>query len=196
MGVGNRAGQQGWCAAQCHQRGWQAPSRSGRGVCPRLVEHARKGLANGGTAGDGAEVHGQPSKAGSAVQAPQRQPASSKDSAVWAVIGAMVNSTQKVMAEMKGKNQDQQKKIMESLETELDSKAGVLRNVTNEAGKRQVVQDEEYVLGLLNMHARDWPMEEQLETVQKFMGNSPKLAALYKHHNASQPQARTVQSGR
>jgi hypothetical protein len=112
---------------------------------------------------------------------------SSKDSAIWAVIGGMVNSTEKVAAEMEGKSKDQQKKIMQSLEAELDSKAVVLRNVTNEAGRRQVVQDEEYVLGLLNMHANQWSMEKQLETVKKFMGASPKLAELYKHHNASQP---------
>jgi len=114
---------------------------------------------------------------------------SSKDSAIWAVIGEMVNSTEKVAAEMDGKSKDQQKKIMQSLEAELDSKAVVLRNVTNDAGRRQVVQDEEYVLGLLNMHADQWSMEKQLETVKKFMGASPRLAELYSHHNASRPLA-------
>ncbi|CAK0846985.1 unnamed protein product [Prorocentrum cordatum] len=114
---------------------------------------------------------------------------SSKDSAIWAVIDAMVNSTQKVAAEMVGKSRDQQKKIMQSLEAELDSKAVVLRNVTNDAGRRQVVQDEEYVLGLLNMHANQWSMGKQLETVKKFMAASPKLTELYKHHNANQSLA-------
>lgn len=114
---------------------------------------------------------------------------SSKDSAIWGAIGAMVNSTERVAAEMEGKTKDQQKKIMQSLEAEMDSKAVVLRNVTNDAGRRQVVQDEEYVLGLLNMHANQWSMEKQLETMKKFMGASPKIAELYKHHNASQPLA-------
>jgi len=114
---------------------------------------------------------------------------SKKDSEVWSVISAMVASTEKVVSDMKGKSKDEQKKIMNSLEAELDNKAVVLHNVTEDAGKRQVVQDEEYVLGLLNMHKKEWSVEKQLETVKKFMGNSAKLAELYKHHNSSQPLA-------
>merc|ERR1719296_188589 len=110
---------------------------------------------------------------------------SNQESPVWAAIAAMVNSTQRVMSQMKGKSKDEQKKMMESLEAEMDTKAGVLHNVTEDAGKKQVVQDEEYVLGLLNMHKSQWNMTKQLETVKKFMGKSPKLAELYAHHDDS-----------
>merc|ERR1719375_2065623 len=76
---------------------------------------------------------------------------------------------------------------MASLEGELNKKASVLSNVNADVSKKQQEQDEEYVLGLLNLHRNDWSVEQQLNATKTFMHNSPVLQDFYKNHDAKKP---------
>jgi len=112
---------------------------------------------------------------------------SNKDSQVWSTIDTMIGATQDAMKSMKGKNKAEREQVMTSLEGALNKKATVLSNVNDDVSKKQQEQDEEYLLGLLNMHAKDWSVEKQLNATQEFMHNSPVLQAFFKHHDASKP---------
>jgi hypothetical protein len=114
---------------------------------------------------------------------------SNKDSQVWTAIGSMLKTVQAASQTMKGKSKADREKMMQSLESDLNSKAGVLSTVTADVSKKQQQQDEEYVLGLLIMHRDNWSMEKQLNATETFMHNSPVLQQLYNHHDASKPLA-------
>merc|ERR1719265_925046 len=90
---------------------------------------------------------------------------------------------------MKGKSKDEQKKAMDALESNLNGKAADLETVTKKVSSKQQKLDEEYVLGLLNMHRNDWNMTQQLNATATFMHGSPTLQELYKHHDSSKPLA-------
>eukprot|EP00929_Paragymnodinium_shiwhaense_P114373 TRINITY_DN8273_c0_g1_i1.p1 TRINITY_DN8273_c0_g1~~TRINITY_DN8273_c0_g1_i1.p1 ORF type:complete len:245 (-),score=115.61 TRINITY_DN8273_c0_g1_i1:61-795(-) len=117
---------------------------------------------------------------------------SKSDSAVWSTIENMLGSVEKVSSEMKGKGKADQQKLMDSLESELDSKAVDLQKVTNATSVQQQTQDEQYLLGLLNMHQKDWTMAQQLNATATFMKGSPVIQKLYKQHNASKPLAQQL----
>jgi len=114
---------------------------------------------------------------------------SNKDSQVWSTIETMIGVTQNAMAAVKGKSKADREKIMSSLEGELNKKAEVLTTVNNDVTKKQTQQDEEYVLGLLLMHQKDWSMDEQLNATEKFMHGSQILHELYEHHDPATPLA-------
>lgn len=117
---------------------------------------------------------------------------SKSDSSVWSTIENMLGSVEKVSSQMKGKGKADQQKLMDSLETELDGKALDLQKVTNATSVQQHTQDEQYLLGLLNMHKKDWSMAEQLNATKTFMRNNPTIQKLYEHHNASEPLAQQL----
>eukprot|EP00403_Amphidinium_massartii_P016197 CAMPEP_0178410020 /NCGR_PEP_ID=MMETSP0689_2-20121128/20764_1 /TAXON_ID=160604 /ORGANISM="Amphidinium massartii, Strain CS-259" /LENGTH=217 /DNA_ID=CAMNT_0020031183 /DNA_START=30 /DNA_END=683 /DNA_ORIENTATION=- len=117
------------------------------------------------------------------------QELSNSDSGVWAAIDSMIGSTQQAAQEMKGKGKDEQKKLMDSLEKTLDAKAGELSGLTDKVSSKQRKLDEEYVLGLLLMHQKDWSMKQQLNATATFVHSSPLLKELYEHHNASEALA-------
>jgi len=100
----------------------------------------------------------------------------------------MLDTTAQAMKQMKSKGKNEKKDLMADLEKTLDSKAGHIMNMTNEASKAQQSQDEEYLLGLLNMHST-WSMEQQLNATSTFKTYSPVIAQLYNHHDASKPLA-------
>jgi hypothetical protein len=114
---------------------------------------------------------------------------SNKDSQVWSTIETMIGETQSAMTSIQGKSKTDREKIMASLEDKLNSKAEVLTNVSNDVTKKQQQQDEEYVLGLLLMHQKDWSMDQQLNATEKFMNGSPLLRDLFEHHDAAKPLA-------
>jgi len=114
---------------------------------------------------------------------------SKKDSQVWSAIETMLGATQDAMKQIKGKSKAERETVMKSLEDNLDKKAKDLANVTDDVSKKQQQQDEEYLLGLLIMHQKDWTMDKQLNATQEFMHNSSVLQDLYKHHDASKPLA-------
>ena len=87
---------------------------------------------------------------------------SNKDSQVWSTIENMLGETKNAMTELKGKSKSDREKVMQSLESKLDMKAKVLSTVTDSVSKKQEEQDEEYLLGLLNLHRNDWSIEKQL----------------------------------
>mmetsp|Transcript_50257 Transcript_50257/g.92862 ORF Transcript_50257/g.92862 Transcript_50257/m.92862 type:complete len:216 (+) Transcript_50257:88-735(+) len=117
------------------------------------------------------------------------QELSKSDSNVWATIDAMIGTTKMAAQEMKGKGKEEQKKVMASLERTLDDKAGQLSSLTDKVNAKQRKLDEEYVLGLLLMHQKDWDMKEQLNATATFMHSSPVLQELYEHHDANQALA-------
>jgi len=110
------------------------------------------------------------------------------NSAIWGAIDTMMNQAQKVQSEMKGKSKAEKEKLMDSLETELNSKARVLSGVTKTVEKKQQSRDEEYLLGVLMSH-KDWNMTQQLNATHTFMADSPLIEKLYKHHDDKQPLA-------
>jgi len=114
---------------------------------------------------------------------------SNKDSQVWSSIDTMIGATQDAMKSIKGKSISERKQVMKSLEDKLDSHAKVLSSVNDGVSKKQMQQDEEYLLGLLLMHQNDWSMEKQLNATKEFMHNSPVMQKLYEHHDSSKPLA-------
>jgi len=104
------------------------------------------------------------------------------DSKIWSTIESMVGSTEKVVKQMKGKSKAEQKNLMDSLEHELDDKAVIMKNVTESTGVKQKQQNEEYLLGLLLLHAKDWSYERQLNATQNLMNGSPIIQEMYLHH--------------
>eukprot|EP00928_Gymnodinium_smaydae_P009160 TRINITY_DN13392_c0_g1_i1.p1 TRINITY_DN13392_c0_g1~~TRINITY_DN13392_c0_g1_i1.p1 ORF type:complete len:144 (-),score=38.46 TRINITY_DN13392_c0_g1_i1:76-507(-) len=102
----------------------------------------------------------------------------------------MIGSVQQISKSMEGKKTAaEREELMSSLEGELNKKATVLSNVTADVSKKQQQQDEEYMLGLLIMHQKDWSLEKQLNATATFMHTSPVLRSLYRHHNAVGPLA-------
>merc|ERR1719313_2160887 len=113
---------------------------------------------------------------------------SNQNSAIWSAIDSMMAQAKKVSTELKGKSKAEKEKLMDSLENSLNSKAHVLSGVTKNVEKKQQVQDEEYVLGLLMSH-KDWSMKEQLNATHTFIDDSSVIAELYKHHDDTKPLA-------
>lgn len=108
---------------------------------------------------------------------------SKQDSDVWSAISSMVGMAESVSAKMKNaKTKDEKAKLMDGLQNQMNEKATVLSKVTAKVSVKQREEDEEYVLGLLNMHRKDWDIKEQLNATATFMKNSPLLAKLYKNH--------------
>lgn len=114
---------------------------------------------------------------------------SNKDSQVWSSIDTMIGATQDAMKSIKGKSKSERRQVMKSLEDKLDSHAKVLSSVNDGVSKKQMQQDEEYLLGLLLLHQNDWSMETQLNATKEFMHNSPVMQKLYEHHDSSKPLA-------
>jgi hypothetical protein len=116
---------------------------------------------------------------------------SKQDSKVWSSIEDMLSESMSAMSQMKKlkDNKAAQQKVMESLESKLNSKASVLNSMTAEVSKKQREQDEEYLLGLLMMHQKDWSMKQQLNATATFVKDSPLIKELYEHHDESKALA-------
>jgi len=114
---------------------------------------------------------------------------SRRDSPFWSSIDSMIDSTHNAMGLMRGKSGTDQKKLMTTLEGELDSKVKVMSGVNTKVNRKQQKLDDEYLLGLLLMHQKDWSMKQQLNATVTFMHASPLIAELYAHHDAGKPLA-------
>jgi hypothetical protein len=116
---------------------------------------------------------------------------SKQDSKVWSSIEDMLSESMSAMSQMKKlkDNKAAQQKVMESLESKLNSKASVLNSMTAEVSKKQREQDEEYLLGLLMMHQKDWSMKQQLNATATFVKDSPLIKELYEHHDETKSLA-------
>jgi len=114
---------------------------------------------------------------------------SKKDSAVWTTIAAMVNASQKVMTEMKGKSKADADKLMDNLEKEMNNQSVVLDNVSDRVAASNEKHSAEYVLGLLNMHAKDWSTEKQLNVTMQFKNGSLAVWELAASHDMNKPFA-------
>merc|ERR1719265_79105 len=94
---------------------------------------------------------------------------SSKNSPVWAAIENMLTATAKTTEEMKGKSKAEQEKIMDNLESLMNQKAATLKSVTEKAGEVQEQHSEEYLLGVLMHHQKDWSIEKQVNATKTFV---------------------------
>lgn len=114
---------------------------------------------------------------------------SKKDSPVWDTISTMLSATSKVMGQLKGKSKAEQEKIMDNLETDLNGKAANLRKVTEHAGEVQEQRSEEYLLGVLMQHQKDWSIEKQVNATKTFTSTCTAANELLKHYDPKQPLA-------
>jgi hypothetical protein len=114
---------------------------------------------------------------------------SSKDSPVWDAIQTMLSATAKTTEQMKGKSKAEQEKIMDGLEKQLNQKAATLRNVTEKAGETQEKHSEEYLLGVLMQHQKDWSIEKQVNATKTFVDTCDAARELLKNYNKTQPLA-------
>jgi len=113
----------------------------------------------------------------------------SKDSPVWGAIEHMLTATAKATKEMKGKSKAEQEKMMDALEKDMNDKAATLRNVTEKAGETQEKHSEEYLLGVLMQHQKDWSIEKQVNATRTFTETCDAAKQLLKSYNKSQPLA-------
>lgn len=114
---------------------------------------------------------------------------SNKDSMIWKTIAAMMDASKHVEAKMKGASNADRAKIMTNLEDELDTKAEALSNITAKATKVNEEHSAQYLLGLLNLHHKDWSIEKQLNTTLKFANSSMAAWQLAHHHSMTRPFA-------
>lgn len=112
-----------------------------------------------------------------------------KDSVVWSTIDSMMSATTQAMIAMKGKSKTEQEKVMDDLEKQINGKAVVLKNVTEKVGMQQEQHSEEYLLGVLMQHQKDWSFDKQLNATKNFADNCLAAKDLVAHHNSSQPLA-------
>jgi len=110
----------------------------------------------------------------------------SKDnSGIWDTINSMIASADDASKKMKsnGTTAAEKSHLMDSLESSLDGKAEDLNKGLGHVNEHQEDLDEEYVLGLLIMHQKDWTIDQQLNATHTLKKNSPLLEELYKHHD-------------
>merc|ERR550537_1010935 len=78
---------------------------------------------------------------------------------------------------------------MDSLEKVMNEKAATLKTVTDHASEVQEQHSEEYLLGVLMHHQKDWSIEKQVNATKTFEGNCAAAKELLKTYNKSQPLA-------
>merc|ERR550537_364674 len=78
---------------------------------------------------------------------------------------------------------------MDSLEKVMNEKAATLKTVTDHAGEVQEQHSEEYLLGVLMHHQKDWSLEKQLNATKTFVETCDAAKQLLKVYNKSQPLA-------
>merc|ERR550537_1661951 len=78
---------------------------------------------------------------------------------------------------------------MDSLEKVMNEKAATLKTVTDHAGEVQEQHSEEYLLGVLMHHQKDWSIEKQVNVTKNFTETCDAARQLLKSYNKSQPLA-------
>merc|ERR1719316_2251254 len=111
----------------------------------------------------------------------------SKDSSAWGAIETMLSATAKATKDMKGKSKAEQEKMMDDLEKNMNDKAATLKSVTEKAGETQEKHSEEYLLGVLMQHQKDWSIEKQVNATKTFTSTCTAAAELLKHYNPKEP---------
>jgi len=111
----------------------------------------------------------------------------SKDnSGIWDTINTMMAAADQAASKMKKNATAAEKsKIMDSLETSLDAKSNDLNTGLGQVNEHQQDLDEEYVLGLLIMHQKDWTVDQQLNATKSLKKNNALLEDFYEHHDSS-----------
>jgi len=111
----------------------------------------------------------------------------SKDSSgIWDTINTMMTAADDAATKIKSSTTTAEKsKIMDSLETSLDGKAADLNKGLGQVNEHQQDLDEEYVLGLLIMHQKDWTIKQQLNATLALKKNNLLLEDFYEHHDSS-----------
>merc|ERR1719321_634618 len=101
----------------------------------------------------------------------------------------MISATQNTTKMMQGKNKTQQNAMMAALESNLNTKAEDMSKITDQVNEKQEKQNEEYMLGLLILHKKNWNMTQQVKAVEKLSNGSPMLSQLLKNHDEKKPLA-------
>lgn len=115
---------------------------------------------------------------------------SSDNSGIWDTINTMMAAADVAATKMKkGATAAEKSKIMDSLETSLDGKAEDLNKGLVQVNEHQQDLDEEYVLGLLIMHQKDWTVAQQLNATKSLKAHNPLLEDFYEHHDSKTPLA-------
>jgi len=115
---------------------------------------------------------------------------SNDNSAIWNTVDGMISAATEASKQMKSNASASEKaKVMDSLESKLDGKAEDLNSGLGKVNEHQQDLDEEYVLGLLIMHQKDWTVEQQLNATLTLKKNSPLLESFYDHHDVKKPLA-------
>jgi len=115
---------------------------------------------------------------------------SNDNSGIWDTINTMMAAANDAASKMKkGATASEKSKIMDSLENSLDGKAEDLNKGLVQVNEHQQDLDEEYVLGLLIMHQKDWTVAQQLNATKSLKSKNPLLEDFYEHHNSSKPLA-------
>jgi len=112
-----------------------------------------------------------------------------KDSKFWATIQHMLQETNGAMSKITNATTSGRRNILHDLESSINASAETLKDVTENVGKKQDKQSDEYLVGILNQHRNDWSMEKQLNVTKKFSAFSPTAQELLKHHNMKEPFA-------
>jgi len=115
----------------------------------------------------------------------------SKDnSGIWDTINTMMSAADDAAKKMKKNATAAEKaKVMDDLEESLDGKAQDLNHGLGKVNEHQQDLDEEYVLGLLIMHQKDWTVEQQLNATITLQKSDPLLEDFYKHHDSGRSLA-------
>jgi hypothetical protein len=113
----------------------------------------------------------------------------SKDSPVWTAIQSMLSVTAETAVNMTGKSLSEREKYMNGLAEVLNEKALILGKVTQKANVVQTQRNDEYLLGVLMQHQKDWSMEQQLNATKKFADTCETAKKLLKSYNKSEPLA-------
>lgn len=109
-------------------------------------------------------------------------------SEMWSAITSMATAAEQAKAQLKSHGNLSRKQIMKALEADMDSTASRMSKVLQRTNLKQKTEDEEYLLGLLNMH-REWSMRKQINVTAMFVNNSHVIRELYNHHDPSKPLA-------
>uniref|UniRef100_A0A7S2I0Z1 Uncharacterized protein n=1 Tax=Alexandrium andersonii TaxID=327968 RepID=A0A7S2I0Z1_9DINO len=78
---------------------------------------------------------------------------------------------------------------MEGLQGTIGDQAAALQNATVRANKEQEKHSEEYLLGLLMQHQKEWSEEKQLNVTRDFVRDCPVAKELLKRHRSGKPLA-------
>merc|ERR1719464_2579979 len=113
-----------------------------------------------------------------------------QDSAIWSAIDEMQRAAVQTMKAMNTtKSQAEKDKQLDALASIINGKATALKSVTDRTSREQAKHSDEYLLGLLMQHRKDWSLAKQLNVTRHFAAECPVARELLRHHPSNGPLA-------